>query len=174
MALTLVATPKAADANAYLTRAEADAYFETRLHVSKWTSATNATKDAAIVWATAIMERAFEWQGSIVKQEQALSWPRYGIYDRNGRVIDHDTVPANIKHACAEFAFSLIQIDRTKEYKWLGLGLGDVLIGSIRTVVNRENVFDLVPKHVVQMVVDHGTLSGSVSTGMRQIKLLRT
>ena len=48
MALTIIATAKATNANSYVTLAEADAYLEGRLAVTNWDAASDDSKNRAL------------------------------------------------------------------------------------------------------------------------------
>lgn len=109
MALVLVATAGASNANSYATAAEGDTYFETKLYATDWTDATTGTKEAALVWATRILDEGVDWAGSIMDKDQGVRWPRWGAYDRDGWVINQTTVPQFIKNAAAETALHLIK-----------------------------------------------------------------
>lgn len=129
---TLVATPGASNANSYLTQAEADAYFETRLHVDAWDDADD--KERALMMATRVLDRMGlpykyyvpsakgvaahyrtrpQWTGAVATTTQALAWPRTGMTDRNGNAIASNVVPVELKEATAELAMQLITADRT-------------------------------------------------------------
>jgi hypothetical protein len=108
MALVLDATVGGAAANSYSTRAEADSYHESRLYSTSWSGATDATKDAALVWATRLHDSSIEWKGAVRTHEQALRWPRYYAFSRDDELIQSDIVPEEVKHATAELARLLI------------------------------------------------------------------
>ena len=82
MAVTLDTTIGGASSNAYCTLAEAETYMEARLHKADWTAAADATKNSAIVWATRLLDEGLEWDGTVYSEEQALRWPRTGVYTR--------------------------------------------------------------------------------------------
>lgn len=111
--MTLIVTPGGSDSNSYATLTEANAYHETRLHNSAWTSASDATKEAALIWATRELDNNFCWEGIKATEEQALEWPRFGVTDKNGYYVDDDTIPQRLKNAESELAFALITKDRT-------------------------------------------------------------
>ena len=111
--MALIVTPGASNANSYATLIEADAYHDTRLHNAEWTAAGDATKEAALIWATRELDANFCWYGRKATEEQSLDWPRYGMYDKDGYSIDSDIVPDQVKNAEAELAFMLIKDDRT-------------------------------------------------------------
>ena len=76
MALVLDATAAGATSNTYITLADAELYYETRLHVSDWDNANDADKGAALVWATRLLDEWMDWDGSNYDDDQALRWPR--------------------------------------------------------------------------------------------------
>ena len=48
MTITIIATPGASNANSYVTLANAETFFESRLHKTDWTDATDANKNIAL------------------------------------------------------------------------------------------------------------------------------
>lgn len=94
--MALITTKGASDANSYVSLAEANAYFETRLNSSDWTSASDPNKEKALASACRIIDmQAFK--GSKVyttsvgdPNYQKLQWPRYAD--------DSDTYMLGIPH----------------------------------------------------------------------------
>lgn len=134
MPSTLDTTPGAITANAYCTRVEADAYHDNlpRADVRlQWTAVADADKDRAILSATLLIDRAFEWVGTRGTMTQALEWPRYVFGDFYGFggpasgygpslgavsfYIDPHTIPDRVKQATAEYARQLLVEDRTHD-----------------------------------------------------------
>jgi hypothetical protein len=78
MALTLIKEDGTGrtDANSYATAAEADSYFEAHLYASAWTAATAATKAAALVMATRLVDSQYQFYGYRAHDTQSLQWPR--------------------------------------------------------------------------------------------------
>ena len=111
--MTIIVTPGGATSNSYATLAEANAYHETRLHNTAWTGASDATKEAALLWATRELDTNFCWYGQKATEEQALDWPRYSMYYKSGYPVDTTIVPIEVKNAQSELAFLLIEEDRT-------------------------------------------------------------
>ena len=52
------------------------------------------------------MDATYEWDGSITSLDQATSWPRTGVTDKEGRTIASDAVPEQIKQAQIELAIA--------------------------------------------------------------------
>lgn len=94
-----------ADAESYISVADADAYHAKRLN-GDWGPLANATKEALLIKATEYMVGTYRemWAGYTVNATQALDWPRYEVPDGRGGYIDSNIVPAEVKKACAELA----------------------------------------------------------------------
>jgi len=151
---TVIAISGAANANSYLTVAEADAYFTTRLFSTNWTTATTATKETALIMATRLMDSMWQWEGAVTDDVQALLWPRVGMLDRNElEVIDDDIIPDELKNAVAELAFQLIAEDRTldsdiESKKITSLTAGPVSLSFAEGVTAKvipDAVYNLIP-----------------------------
>jgi hypothetical protein len=151
---TVVTTAKANNANAYANVSEADAYHETRLHVDDWTSANTATKEAALIDATRLLDALYAWEGIPTSDTQALAWPRDGVLDKHCvNNLDPDTIPQLLKEVTAEFARQLITADRAADddsAKLTSLSAGPVSM-SFRDGVSKkvvpDAVRDLIPRH---------------------------
>jgi hypothetical protein len=86
MALTLIkedGTGKA-DANAYAKAADGDAYHEGHLYASAWTVATTAKKEAALVFATRLIDVVYQFNGVRTLSGQTLQWPRMDCREPDG------------------------------------------------------------------------------------------
>src|SRR5687767_14468449 len=86
------------DANSYATAAEGDAYHEGHLYATVWTTATLATKEAALVMATRLIDSQYFFGGGKANDGQALQWPREGCPDLDAgrwseRTVKSDLVP---------------------------------------------------------------------------------
>ena len=104
MALTVEDGTGLVGADAYISVANADTYFQATANAT-WAAATIPDKEVAIVKATRYMEKRFgtKWKGLIASSEQALGWPRRYVYDERGTELV-DQVPVQIARACAEYA----------------------------------------------------------------------
>lgn len=93
-----------ADAEAYISVADADAYFTARGNTA-WGALDTSAKEQALRKAADYMEGAYaqRWKGVKYTEAQALSWPRSGAY-QDGFLIDADTVPVAVQRANAELA----------------------------------------------------------------------
>ena len=96
-----------ANANSYLNLTDANTYFEFALGVAKWTDATDATKQSALVTATRMADRK-NWQGEPTVASQPLEWPRTGVVDENGESVSTTTLPQDFQDGICELALELI------------------------------------------------------------------
>lgn len=108
MAITVEDGTGLMTADAYVSEADADAYFAS-VGSTTWSAAGTAAKEQAIVKATRYMEKRFgnRWKGTIASSTQALGWPRDYVYDERGTE-RNDRVPQAIAQACAEYAVQAI------------------------------------------------------------------
>ena len=103
MALVVEDGTAKADAEAYISVADADAYFLVRENPTAWTGASTADKEAALRIGAQYMDTKFRWRAQRYTSTQALAWPRVGIY-RDGVFIDIQTLPTELGQANAEVA----------------------------------------------------------------------
>jgi len=105
----LVVTVGAANANAYVSLDVADQYHLDRPAADTvWAEAFHPSKTQAILWATKLLDRLVTWVGQPVNYTQALLWPRYGLYYRNGDIIPSNVIPIELQWATAEYARHLM------------------------------------------------------------------
>lgn len=93
-----------ADAEAYITVADADTYFAARGNAA-WAALTTDAKEQALRLGADYMEAVYgsRWKGDRVSMTQALSWPRDGVVV-NGFEVSDDIVPVPVARANAELA----------------------------------------------------------------------
>lgn len=93
-----------AGADSYLSLAAAATYWTNHGSPVAWTGATDAAKEAGLRYATLWIDAKFTWGGLIVSSDQVLDWPRYNVYDDEGRLVDDASIPQRVKDATAEMA----------------------------------------------------------------------
>jgi len=156
MALTIIATPGSATANAYCTLAEADAYCESHVAGEAWVDADEDMKLAAIIQATRELDSYVEWTGAPTTiGTQALAWPRCGMYAPNAGLVDpsswavipSNVIPARLKNACAEQARLLIAGDRAAELDQQVQGLSALSVGNGAVSLNFQG--NSLPRQVI-------------------------
>ena len=107
MAITIDATAGGANANSFVTVAEAEAYLEAHVDSLEWDTATDP--EAALVEAARDLSAA-RWKGQRTASGQALAWPRAECPNPDaawGTAIpqfNSDEIPQRIKDAQCELA----------------------------------------------------------------------
>lgn len=130
--MPLIVTPGAADANSYATVEEADAYMLGRLYATTWADLDEEVKEAALIQAARQLDGLFVWTGVATDPAvQALTWPRTGMFNRNGYPIAVDAIPAELKNAQIEFARQLGLSDITADDDVYNKGITSLSAGSV-------------------------------------------
>lgn len=170
--MALISTAGAVNANSYVDESTATAYMTgSRLHTSEWQAASTATREAALIWATSLLDTSIEWRGSKRTLAQALRWPRSGVTDRDSHWLDYDTIPRVLEEATAELANHLLIKDRVKVSTFADLGLTSVRAGSVALEIDPIRKAEIIPPHVFEMLAHLGRADGG-SGGTA--KLIRT
>lgn len=147
MALVIVTTAGAANANAYASLVDAEAYVLTLPVATDWATATPETKNASLVQATRMLDTLL-WNGwRTAPTTQALQWPRQGVCDRENYYLDPAAIPAKVRDACCEFAVRLIADDRAGDAG--GLAPETIEVGPLKVGKMRRSP---VPASVLEMV----------------------
>jgi len=170
MALVIDATPAGVSSNSYSLLSEADVYHSERLHSEVWDGSDDATKNAALVMATRLMDSMFVWSEYPTTAEQALQWPRSGMIAANQlEEIDPYEIPIELKRATAEFARQLITADTSANSDVETQGIASLSAGGV-SLSFREGVKAKVVPDAVTFILPSWwfTLRGS-KTGIRNL-----
>lgn len=168
---TLIATAGAADANAYCTRAFADQYALDRPAVgTTWALASVDAKDAAILWATKLMDALWDWEGYPSTTTQALLWPRQGILKRSKiAYVDITVVPVELQQATAEYARQLLAGDLAGNSDVETFGVTSFKAGPVSFSFKDNVVAKPVPDTVFNLIPPWWGRVRSRSTGTRAL-----
>jgi hypothetical protein len=164
-----------ADANAYASVADADAYHEGHLYATAWTGATADKKAAALVMASRLIDALFQFNGVRTKATQALQWPREDCPDPDAnadvvgqRFVLGDVVPKAVADATCETARALIVEDRTANP--LGEGLKFSGIGELQQSFDKKDRRPMIPHLAIAMLSKFGVL---LNRGSGAVPLVR-
>ena len=162
--------------DAYVSLSRAGEILETeRLHTAAWVAATVEDREAAIRWATQILDSGWDWVGAQTSPTQALAFPRLGLIDREGRSVSSSAIPAEIERGCAQIAAGLIVRDRSSDSPFAGQGIKRAKVGSIEIEVDETSAPDLVPPYVFHVVEVFGSPRESLFLGApSSVKLRRS
>jgi hypothetical protein len=129
MAVTVVATAKATNANSYVRADE---------------------KNRAVVMATNRLEQE-EYHGTPTSSTQRLLWPRSGLSDDDGRSYDQDTIPRPVEEATYELALALLNGET--ELKDTGLeGFNRAKVGSLEVEPRHGREAGALPRQVLRLL----------------------
>lgn len=100
--------------NCYVSRSAADSYFSDRIQSSSWSTASDTTKDAALITASSMIDNEYQFIGQAISASQGLAWPRGGAWyhePKTGRQVDTNwqPVPWRVAVAVQELAEHLIR-----------------------------------------------------------------
>lgn len=99
-----------ADSNTYVDVAYADTIAELQNNF-KWIDCPVEKKNKHLVNATNLIEMLYgpRYKGSILTSSQSLLFPRTAFHDSNGRVVDQNTIPKELKNAVVQAAFGFAE-----------------------------------------------------------------
>ncbi|MFH1981041.1 MAG: DnaT-like ssDNA-binding protein [Pseudomonadota bacterium] len=156
-----------ATANSYCTLAEAEAYHASRPYNTAWSSVTgdaaDATKEAALMWATRLIDMNFEWEGERAAAAQALSWPRCDAINWNDPFQSYFSpaeLPSFLKPAIAELAMWVLASDRNAENA--ATGIDEMVLGPLEFKFNSRDQRPVIPVIVQQMLSMFGACVDSM------------
>lgn len=151
--MALDATVGGPNANAYVTRAEGDAYFADRLYAIAWTGAGDTDKDNSIITAALLIDRRVCFTGNSATSTQARRWPVSGHLTRNGYLIPDDELPLDLKHANLELALYLLNAgtDASQPNEVVEQGLTLVKAGPIELRFKEALESISIPSNVLSM-----------------------
>ncbi len=170
--MALTATLGATDQNSYVTRAEADEYFDDRMHSSAWDALADDTgKDKLLITSSQMLDWYVNWKGDKATTTQAMQWPRSGAIRPDGTEIDDDVLPPEIKVAVYEQALVSISADRMADDPLAGIGqlrAGSLMIKAGAEKPNETNA-DPLPDQIYRILSDLYNQGSSISV----VRLLR-
>ena len=164
MALTVVATVGASNANSYNTIAGVTSILEGSLWVSNWNTSSGTDRAAAIVEATTYLEAVYTPMGKRVTLTQALSFPRFNLYHHDTGVLYSTTaIPDFILKAHAYLSDWWLGGNRLEDS---GEQIEEVSDGvmRIRFASGAANTRRNIPGHVLALLRPYGQVAGSGGT----------
>lgn len=100
------------DATSYGTIEDYKQYWENR--GVDYSAVADATLQALMNRATALIGQRYCFKGEIKTTDQALDFPRYYLYDKNCREVSSDSVPTQVQNATFEIAKQVYDADQQK------------------------------------------------------------
>jgi len=123
--------------NSYLSVTEASVYFDNRLDVDAWTSASDSMKAQALVTASLLLNN-LDWLGTILLEDQLLAFPRNGYY--YDPLLGYDKVltsetPRRVLDATCELAYHILNNDGVLDDTGM---VKDLAIGDIKLSISNN------------------------------------
>ncbi len=126
-----------ATANSYVAVVVADDLISTNIHgETAWDALSFSDKERTLVWATRILDYQTRWFGFKTVDASPLRWPRTGVVDRDGILLDANAIPQQLQFATAEMARFYAKEDRTLDRDQDGL---ESLTADVVELVFRKN-----------------------------------
>jgi len=155
MALTLNATAGSSAGNSYCTLASASDFLQRNIHTTAaWSSLSTTNAETCLIWATSLLDKQMDWNGTKATDAQALRWPREAVSDSDGYAVDEDSVPKFLVEATAEYAKWLSVKDRTVEDPTRGFSRLEA--GGLAAYINAKDRVDVIPNTVFEMISAFG------------------
>jgi len=153
--------------NSYVTIADADEYFETRIDSAEWEASDDLVKEQALVTATQLIDNR-PWIGIAVSSSQALAWPRKEAiyYDpRMGQdiTIAEDETPSQVKLAVYEQALHLLQNEdliAQKTQTFESISVGSIKLTDTNGDVTKTSITPSVIIKPLRPLVRKGSTGG--------------
>lgn len=103
-----------ADANSYVSVAEADDFLCNSLTPTEWDALTTADRERLLIASTRWLDQQARWYGTPVDDTGVndLRWPRSGVCDRDDLPIAEDEIPVQLRQAVMELALFLSNPER--------------------------------------------------------------
>ena len=85
------ATPGSPTADSYATVTEGGTFFAASLYPEVWTAATVDNQERALKMGTRLLDAYFRWLGIRTYSDQALGFPRTGLFRDTTMAVDSST-----------------------------------------------------------------------------------
>lgn len=138
--------------NCYCSLDYANTYVDNRLHTDLWDAASTEDREAALIWASKLLDSSFVWSGARVNTEQNMAFPRYGLYDAEGYYVKSDIIPEQVKDATVEQAMLLLAKDRTGNSEPSSQGLSSLKLGSMSLDFDKTDKAQVVSDYVATLL----------------------
>lgn len=113
MALIVEDGTNVANAESYVSEADADTYHTAYGNPTAWSGATSANKEAALRTATRYLDAKYRlrWKGARTNGTQILAWPRADVVDFDDFDLASNVIPQKLKDAASVMALRSIAED---------------------------------------------------------------
>jgi len=96
-----------------------------------WTAATDDNQERALKMGTRLLDAYFRWLGIRTYSDQALGFPRIGLFRDTTIAVDSTTIPPEIRNATIELAKWLLENNPNTESEASAQGITKIKVSSI-------------------------------------------
>lgn len=148
--IVIDATISGANSNSFIDLAAMETLIHQRPFHSAWDKINNDDeKKAALIWATTILSH-LKWDGLLTSSDQALAFPRSGLYDYNSRQYDENAHPNWLVLAFVELTFVAATKDILSDSDTAGLK--GVKLGSLALTIDTEYKQEVIPTYIMDAI----------------------
>jgi len=159
MALTIIATAGAIDANSYVTETEYLAYMETKLYATTFLALSEDDKKKVAIESARMIDIYFKFYGTRTNLSpmQALAFPRTNVFGIGGLLIDSTTIPQNMKNAqCEQMVYFATTNPLSPIYnKYDKVTIGK---GAVKVEYNKDLSYKIINSIVTDMLRMYGSV----------------
>lgn len=130
--MAINATPGSPTADSYATVAEGTAFFGASLYPEVWTAATLDLQERSLKMATRLLDAYYKWLGIRTYSDQALGFPRTGLFRDSTVAVDSTTIPVEIRNATIEFSKWLLENNPNVENEAQAQGITEIKVSTIQ------------------------------------------
>lgn len=148
-------------ANSLASIAFADQYWSNNGAPDDWFVLADLVKQDCLRRGTQylMLKYAQRWLGRRVTIPQALDWPRYGTYDRDGFAVGSNIVPVEIQSAVsymARIAHATSNLLADQPTPYSGIKSESVSVGPIRTETQYMGSKSIIPRYpTIEQMIKH-------------------
>ncbi|MCA1800051.1 MAG: hypothetical protein LC687_05455 [Actinobacteria bacterium] len=156
-------------ANSYVDITYADSFVAESIGLNNWPDDT-ATKEAALIQATRLLDASFMWYGDKTVESQALDWPRDFIVDKNNDDVPEDIIPKVIKDGVCQLANNLLALGGEPKPSQVA---DSVNIGPIKLGLENQYTVELFDSVLISTLTFYGEPNFSKRRHVSSSKVVR-
>lgn len=179
MTITLTTDVGGVASNSYVSEADASTYITSKVMDRNlrdfWIRSLTDDRARALIKATQLIDSVIRWTGYKATSEQALAWPRAGVYDADLYAISDTVIPASIKAAQVETAVWLLSkagINPTNsEAQFSAIKIGPITLDYNDTKLGASQEY--IPTIVQSLIRGLGIVTPPSSGGIKVVPIMR-
>ena len=179
MTITLTTDVGGVSSNSYISESDATTYVNERVLDRSlrdfWARALSDDRARALIKATQLLDTMVRWAGYKTTAEQALEWPRSGMYDTSLYAISDTVIPDAITSAQTEIAVWLLSksgVNPTNtEGQFSAIKIGPITVDYADSKLGASQEY--LPPIVQSRINGFGIIMPPSSGGIRMVPIVR-